>query len=195
MKHQWSSNDFYLSAVCISSGCKLSHLERQKGDFTNFVFKESPEKCHEIIAAYWADELNLSPKKVIDSINILKTRLHSGIQKSTMQFYSMKDARPIIERYLAKPSNTRLQTIYKHLRRLKSLSLFGDWVLLYEIVHCSAKSDKFYTRSEVVKVFKQTEDPYLRRLRTNSILVAKLTSKDELKRQLTAEQVLGGITL
>lgn len=75
---EYSSHDFYLSCVILAVGCRLSHLERSDRNFVEFVFNESPEKCHEIIAAYWADELQVSAKKLIASINELKTRLHSG---------------------------------------------------------------------------------------------------------------------
>lgn len=76
--NRFSSHDFYLSCVVVAAGGKLSHLERSNGSFVEFVFNEPPEKCHEIIAAYWADELQVSAKKLIASINELKTRLHSG---------------------------------------------------------------------------------------------------------------------
>jgi hypothetical protein len=72
----FSSKDFYLSAVCLAFDCKLSHLDHSPGDFVNFVFNESPEKCHEIIASYWTGELRVDPKKLISAINELKTRLH-----------------------------------------------------------------------------------------------------------------------
>ena len=73
------SSDFYLSAVCLACGCKLTSLNRTKGDLVEFVFDDPPEKCHGIIASYWADELTVNPKKLVEAINELKTRLHSGI--------------------------------------------------------------------------------------------------------------------
>jgi hypothetical protein len=75
---QFQSKDFYLSAVCMAVGCKLVGLDRSPGDFVEFVFQESPETCHEIISAHWADELQVSSKKLVEAINELKTRLHGG---------------------------------------------------------------------------------------------------------------------
>ncbi len=75
----FKSRDFYLSAVCLASGCNLTKLDRSKGDFVEFVFADPPERCHEIIAAYWADELKVNPKKLIEAINQLKTRIHSQV--------------------------------------------------------------------------------------------------------------------
>ena len=77
--NRFSSKDFYLSAVLIACGCKLQRLERFKDNLVTFVFKDLPEDCHEIIASYWANELQVNPRKLISAINQLKTRLHQGI--------------------------------------------------------------------------------------------------------------------
>jgi hypothetical protein len=76
---KFSSKDFYLSAVLMACDCKLQRLEKFKDNFVTFVFKKPPENCHEIIASYWADELQVNPRKLISAINQLKTRLHQGI--------------------------------------------------------------------------------------------------------------------
>lgn len=75
----YSSSDFYLSAVCLACDCTIERLDKQPGNFVEFVFKDSPEKCHEIIAGYWAGELRVDPKKLISAINQLKTRIHEGV--------------------------------------------------------------------------------------------------------------------
>ena len=74
----YSSSDFYLTAVCITCGCKIKKLQKTKGKFIEFIFENSPDQCLEIISAYWAGELKVDPKKLISSINELKTRIHEG---------------------------------------------------------------------------------------------------------------------
>lgn len=78
MKNQWKSQDFYLSAVCIASGCKLKRLERKSGDLVEFIFEDSPEKCIEIISRYWARNLSLDARALIEAINEIRTRIHSN---------------------------------------------------------------------------------------------------------------------
>jgi hypothetical protein len=77
--NQYESADFYTSSVLLAMNCRLETINRQSGNFSYFVFNETPEKCQEIISAYWADELLINPKKLISAINELKTRLHQGI--------------------------------------------------------------------------------------------------------------------
>jgi hypothetical protein len=74
----YSSSDFYLCAVCLACNCTIDRLEKQPGNFVEFVFKDSPDKCLEIIASYWDGKLLVDPKKLISAINELKTRLHNG---------------------------------------------------------------------------------------------------------------------
>lgn len=73
------SKDFYLVAVCLACGCHLMGLDRSQGDYVEFILKETPEHCHGIISSYWADELEVNPRHLVDAINTLKTRLHSRI--------------------------------------------------------------------------------------------------------------------
>lgn len=75
----YRTKDFYLSAVCMAAGCKLESLERQKDDFVEFVFEDSPEKCIGIIANHWAGRLKVNSRKLIEAISELKTRIHSNV--------------------------------------------------------------------------------------------------------------------
>jgi len=75
----YRSKDFYLTAVCMAYGCKLKSLERQEGDFVEFVFEDPPEKCIEIISNHWAGNLKVNSRKLVEAINELKTRIHSNI--------------------------------------------------------------------------------------------------------------------
>lgn len=75
----FESKDFNISSVLIACGCKLTRTAREHTDFADFVFNDSPEKCIQIIESYWADELQVNSRKLIEAINTLKTRLHQGI--------------------------------------------------------------------------------------------------------------------
>lgn len=76
---RYISKDFYTSCVLITCNCTVEELKRKQNSFVEFVFKDSPDKCLEIISSYWAGELLVDPKKLISAINELKTRLHSGV--------------------------------------------------------------------------------------------------------------------
>ncbi len=78
MKNYYSK-DFYLSAVCLASGCKLLKLQRKNQDYVEFVFDDSPEKCIPIIEKHWAGTLKLPSRKLIEAINELKTRIYSNV--------------------------------------------------------------------------------------------------------------------
>jgi hypothetical protein len=75
---KYSSSDFYLSAVCLACDCTITKLEKKPGNYVEFVFNDSPDKCLQIITSYWAGELLVDPKKLISAINQLKTRIHEG---------------------------------------------------------------------------------------------------------------------
>jgi hypothetical protein len=75
----YTTKDFYLTAVCMATGCTLLRLERNPNDLVDFVLKESPETCISIITEHWAGTLHVSSKKIIEAINELKTRIHSKV--------------------------------------------------------------------------------------------------------------------
>jgi len=88
--------------------------------------------------------------------------------------------RKYVESYLRKNKNASLKTLFKHSRVIEKTSFIGDWPLITEIVYTCAKQNKFFGKNEVAKVFRQTNDSFLKRLRSDSQLVAKLTNKEEL---------------
>ena len=73
------SKDFYLVAVCLAAGCSLKLLNHDRGNFVRFVLEESSSKCEQIISKHWSGELKVSSRKLVEAINELKTRLHSGM--------------------------------------------------------------------------------------------------------------------
>ena len=76
---KYTSKDFYISSVLLACDCTIERLDRSQGNFVEFVFKDSPDKCLELIASYWASELLVDPKKLISAINQLKTRIHERV--------------------------------------------------------------------------------------------------------------------
>lgn len=79
MEEKFKSNDFYTSAVCIASGAKLVNTQKSSGNFVNFILNITPEKAQEIIFQHWNRDLKLPTRDVVEAINELKTRLHSGV--------------------------------------------------------------------------------------------------------------------
>lgn len=75
----YKNHDFYLSAICLAAGLTLSRLERGQGKFVIFVFEDPQKKAPQIISDHWSHKLRISTRSVIEAINELKTRLHSGI--------------------------------------------------------------------------------------------------------------------
>lgn len=78
-KDKWKSNDFYLSAICIASGAILEHLERKEKNYVTFVLNISQTEAEKIIQSHWKRTLRIPTRDVVEAINELKTRLHSGV--------------------------------------------------------------------------------------------------------------------
>ena len=76
---KWKSKDFYLSCVVRASGVSLLSLETGNHDFAVFVFDISPEKAEKIISLHWSRKLKIPTRDLVEAINELKTRLHSGV--------------------------------------------------------------------------------------------------------------------
>lgn len=95
-----------------------------------------------------------------------------------MQYQDLTPAKQGIDIYLKSHPRAKLTTLYKHIRAFQSLSMIGDWPLVYEICHRAKKQKIFFTKKDVAKTLRQTEDPFLNKLRVDSELVAYLTNKD-----------------
>lgn len=76
---RYTSKDFYISSVLLACDCTIERLDRNQGNFVEFVFRDSPDKCLELIASYWANELLVDPKKLISAISELKTRIYTKV--------------------------------------------------------------------------------------------------------------------
>lgn len=71
-------NDFYQAVILKSFGFELKRLERAEESFVTFVFDDPNLKAEETIKKYWNRELTVDPRTMVETINELKTRLHSG---------------------------------------------------------------------------------------------------------------------
>jgi len=76
---EFKIRDFYQAVILKTVGLPLSRLERDKGKFITFVFDDPEYKAEEIIERYWAREIKVEARSLIETINELKTRIHSGI--------------------------------------------------------------------------------------------------------------------
>ncbi|MBI4038708.1 hypothetical protein HY384_02000 [Candidatus Daviesbacteria bacterium] len=75
----YKNHDFYLSAICLAAGLSLLRLERGQGKFVVFVFSDPQQKAQQIISDHWSHKLKVPSRSIIEAINELKTRLHSGV--------------------------------------------------------------------------------------------------------------------
>ena len=75
----WKSSDFYLCAICIANGAALISVEKDSGKFATFILNISPIEAKKIVSRHWARELIIPTRNLIEAINELKTRLHSGV--------------------------------------------------------------------------------------------------------------------
>ena len=76
---EFKSQDFYQSVVLKTLGFQLLRLEKGSGHFFIFVFSDSEAKAEEIIEEYWNRKVKVDARDLIETINELKTRIHSGI--------------------------------------------------------------------------------------------------------------------
>lgn len=70
-------NDFYQSCVLKTLGFPLLRLEKGSGKFVVFVFDDPELKAEETISKYWNRETKCTCRDLIETINELKTRIHT----------------------------------------------------------------------------------------------------------------------
>ena len=76
---EYKSNDFYQAVVLKTIGLPLVRLERTNGRFFTFVFDDPDNQAEEIISKYWNKQLKVDARELVENINELKTRIHSGV--------------------------------------------------------------------------------------------------------------------
>lgn len=75
---EFKINDFYQAVILKTVGLPLVRLEKVSGSFVDFVFSDPEFKAEEIIGRYWNREIKVDARSLIENINELKTRIHSG---------------------------------------------------------------------------------------------------------------------
>lgn len=76
---EFKLNDFYQAVLLKTVGFPLVRLDRRNGKFVTFVFDDPEYKAENIIERYWNREITVVARDLIESINELKTRIHSGV--------------------------------------------------------------------------------------------------------------------
>lgn len=75
---EYKISDFYQAVVLKTIGFPLLRLEKTNSRFFIFVFDDRDDKAKETINRYWNKEITVIAKELIDTINELKTRIHTG---------------------------------------------------------------------------------------------------------------------
>ncbi len=70
-------HDFYQACILKTLGFPLLRLERQSGNFVTFVFDDPNHKASDAIDNYWNRKTSVVARDLIETINELKTRIHS----------------------------------------------------------------------------------------------------------------------
>lgn len=73
----YSTKDFYVAAVIRSLGYQME-LDTSNRREVYFNFEDPKGTIEEVVKKYWAKDLMVDPRSVVESINELKTRMHSG---------------------------------------------------------------------------------------------------------------------
>ena len=76
---EYKTHDFYHAVILKTVGFSLSGLEKGNGKFSVFVFNDPESQAQTTIKNYWDHQIQVDARKIIENINELKTRLHSGV--------------------------------------------------------------------------------------------------------------------
>jgi hypothetical protein len=74
--------DFYSSALLRSLNIPLLSLENSQQRKIIFVFQISKDKGEHLLKEFWNRKLLVEPRKFIENINELKTRIHEVLQNN-----------------------------------------------------------------------------------------------------------------
>ena len=79
LNQQFVTSDFYISCVLKSVGLQLKNILLNKFGKATFVFENPNQTAESIIKKHWDRKLEITSLELIEAINQLKTRIHSGI--------------------------------------------------------------------------------------------------------------------
>ena len=78
-KSEFRSSDFYQAVILKTVGFSLLRLEKTNGRFMTFVFEDLEHVAQDVLQSYWRREITVNARDLIETINELKTRVHSGV--------------------------------------------------------------------------------------------------------------------
>ena len=76
---QFSTSDFYISCVLKSAGLQLQTIIRNSNGKATFVFGNPNQIAEVTIQKHWNRELQVISLDLVEAINQIKTRIHSGV--------------------------------------------------------------------------------------------------------------------
>jgi hypothetical protein len=71
-------SDFYQAVILKTMGFPLIRLEKGSGKFVTFVFDDPNFEAEQALGDYWDRKTTIVARDLIENINELKTRIHSG---------------------------------------------------------------------------------------------------------------------
>ncbi|MFA6016800.1 MAG: DUF5659 domain-containing protein [Patescibacteria group bacterium] len=75
----FSTQDFYISCVLKAAGLQLQNLIHNSNGKVTFVFGNPNQIAETTIQKHWNKELRVISLDLVEAINQLKTRIHSGV--------------------------------------------------------------------------------------------------------------------
>lgn len=76
---QFLTQDFYIACVLKAFGIQLQQIVRNVSGKATFVFGNPNQIAENTIQKHWNRELTVISLDLVEAINQLKTRIHSGI--------------------------------------------------------------------------------------------------------------------
>ena len=77
-KNQFRSNDLSLSATLVAFGYSVEAIERATAGRATFIFARQ-DGLDNVIQSYWAKNLTVEPRTLLDAVKHLKTMLYSEV--------------------------------------------------------------------------------------------------------------------
>jgi len=72
--------DFYSSVVLRSFDIPLVKLEKNQNRQVTFIFQVPKDKGEQLLKDFWNRKLSVEPRRFIENINELKTRIHEVLE-------------------------------------------------------------------------------------------------------------------
>lgn len=91
-----------------------------------------------------------------------------------MNFHSMDRAHEWLTRYISKNPKATFRRIFQQMRKRKDLDIYGDWVLISEIVQTAKSVGKYYTSKDISRQSRHCTDSNIQKLRSDSKIVCNL---------------------